>query len=372
MKIAVVGAGITGCTIANLLSNLIDKTSNRLYDIDLYESTDTIGGACQDTIEDNAYLQVHGSHIFHTKNKEVWDYLSQFTHWLPYQHKVKALVNGYYVPVPFNYTSLEILYPEEAQQVKDALMYGQEYTFEKLQSLNNELLNSLAYNIFTQIFKNYSKKQWNKDIKPEDIKRVKAYRSSYDDNYFSNQMQGIPLQGFNVMFNKMIYNSNISLKLETVFSLNDVSLYDYVFYTGSIDQLFDYQFGQLPYRSCTFVSVLTEASHVFDRPVTNFPNDYDYTRVHDYSYYLPSSNKSWCALEYPCDYTEGVNERYYPLKEGIDLYSKYFDYSKENYPNIMYVGRLGTYRYLDMDAAVYDAMTTVKDFTNMLKEKVNS
>lgn len=370
LKIAIVGAGITGVTVANILSKLN-------HSIFLFDKNDKIGGACSDEMKNDMYLQHHGSHIFHTNDKEVYDFLSMFTQWLPYQHKVKALLNGVEVPIPFNLNSIEKYLSKSSLDTFESiandidLKYYTEFTLENLLNSNNISFKEMGNLIWTGIFKNYSMKQWGKMPDKSILNRVKAFRYSTDDRYFTDKYQGIPFNGFSNMMIKMLHMPNIYVFTKTTPTIEDLSEMDYVIYTGSIDELFNYKFGVLPYRTCDFTYTTSPNRKEQSAAVINYPNDYEFTRSHDYSWYMPSSKGSILAYEYPKDFSiDDTNDnRYYPIqeKENIELYQKYLDYAKEQLPNFYFIGRLGSYKYLNMDIAVRNAL----DFTKLFIEETN-
>lgn len=360
-KVCIVGAGITGCTIARLLAE-------QGAHIDLIEKTLYIGGACTDTNPSlsDSYHQLHGSHIFHTNNEDVWKFLSRFTKWFPYQHKVKALIDGNLAPVPFNLNSLKSLNDRFVEDIYGSLksyQYGKEFTLEELTNSNDMTLRALGTYIYENVFKTYSTKQWGKIPKESTLNRVKAFRFSKDDRYFLDKYQGIPAFGFSDMMLSMITHNNIEFSKCTEFNKKLINKYDHVIYTGSIDELFDYEFGELPYRTCRFSVNYSKFNKVQESAVINYTKDYDFTRTHDYSWYTNGAKSSVIATEYPEDFNKNnsFHVRYYPIdtKENRELYMKYRTHALKVYPNMIFAGRLGAYHYYNMDRAVEQAFELV-------------
>ena len=361
-NILIVGSGITGSTIARILAD-------NGYHITVVEQSQVLGGACTDAFENGYYIQKHGSHIFHTNNAGVWNFLSQFTRWLPYHHKVKALTQGSYIPVPYNLNSIKMLVADEfISTIQNILFednnYGTEFTLKELKEHKSQEIRDFAEHIEQNVFKGYSLKQWGKMPTEDVLNRLKAFRLSKDDRYFLDTYQGIPELGFTNMIYGMLNHDNIKVETGRVAGLNEFDKYDYVFYTGSIDGLFNYKFGRLPYRTCTFkYGVGTGRRIQQEGAVINYPNDYDYTRTHDYSWYIPHCEKACIATEYPEEYN-GKGERYYPIQteENQELYKSYLELAYHTYPRLAFAGRLGTYKYLNMDKAVEQAYEIVSKF----------
>lgn len=359
MSILVVGAGISGATVANILSK-----KNKVVVID---SSDHIAGNCYDYRDENGIMiHKYGSHIFHTSNKDVWDFLSQFTSFNTYMHKVIGLVDGNEVPIPFNFNTIWKVFPKTmAESIEKKLLSNYKYDTKipimEFMTQDDPELRFLAEYIYENVFLHYTEKQWG--YSPDNIDgavtaRVPVYLSR-DDRYFQDRFQGIPLEGYTKMIRRMLDQPNIEVKLNTPFTKEMVNDFDRVFYTGSIDELMDYENGPLPYRSVHFKMETYECEHYLPNSVINYPNNYDFTRIHEYKYYLnDKSVKTVIAKEYSEDFVIGKNERFYPIPkdENIGLYNKYLDAAKKKYPNMIFLGRLGDYKYYDMDKAVLKAL----------------
>lgn len=366
-NIAVVGAGISGATVARLLAE-------QGYIVHVYEQNQNVGGACEDKLEptNESYIQYHGSHIFHTNNKEVWDFVSRFTTWSPYIHKVKAMIDGNLFSLPLNWNDCDKL-PHNIwytlQDVEELELDKEppyEYTLDDFANSDIDCFKDVADYIFKNVFEYYSTKQWGEIPDKSVLARVKAYRNSYDERYFTDKYQGIPVAGFTTMIHYMLRHLNIGMRYHK-FTKEYISSssYDYIFYSGSVDELMDYKYGELPYRTCKFTYTTLDHPKHQEAAVINYTQNYDFTRTHDYSWYLPV-NKAILAKEYPkqFDRHNSLQTRYYPINkpENKELYQKYCNKLKEIAPNVILIGRLGLYQYLDMDKAIAKSFEIVKEF----------
>ena len=360
----IVGAGVSGATVANLLS--------KEHDVTVIDSSDYIAGNCFDYRDDNGIMiHKYGSHIFHTSNKEIWDFLSQYTGFNTYMHKVVGLVGGNEVPIPFNFNTIQRIFPKTlADSIERKLLekykYDTKIPIMEFMKQNDDELRFLAEYIYENVFLHYTEKQWGKS--PDEIDgavtaRVPVYLSR-DDRYFQDRFQGIPLEGYTKMIENMLDQPNITVKLRTSFKDIDPSGYDKIFYTGPIDELMDYCFGPLPYRSVRFKFEEYDRGHYQSNSVVNYPNNYDFTRIHEYKYYLNDrSDRTVIAKEYSEDFVPGKNDRFYPIptEDNIALYNKYLGAAKEKYPNMYFLGRLGDYKYYDMEKAIARAFEVYKE-----------
>lgn len=361
-KALVVGAGISGATIARLLNN-----AN--FDVTVIEQTNKIGGTCSDAFKSCAYIQNHGSHIFHTNDKDVMAFLSPYMELRPYMHKVKGLINGELVPIPINVNSLEKLYTKDyIDDFTESIYEYENYSFEKLRKVS-KVTELLADWIYNNVFRFYSQKQWGKIPDASTLSRVKAFRYSKDDRYFLDKWQGLPAQGFTALIRDIITkDTTIPIYSNTEADASVFKDYDVVFYTGTIDKLFNFKLGKLPYRTCKFKYEFLPVYKSQEAAVINYTQDYDFTRSHDYSWYFPSQN-SYIAYEYPKQHESEDEPRYYPIKEdeNLKLYEDYKELLAKEYPNVIPAGRLGTYQYLDMDKAIKQAI----DLTTMYLKSIN-
>ena len=358
--ILVVGAGFSGATIANLLA---EKSNEKVLIIDKKKH---IGGNCYD-YRDKTGIMIHayGTHVFHTKSEKVWNYLKQFTDFNTYMHKVVGLIDGIETHIPFNFNSLYDVFPKSyaellEQKLLDNFNINTKVPILEFQKQDDDDLKYLANYVYQKIFLYYTTKQWGatpKDVDDAVTARVPVYLSK-DDRYFQDRFQGIPLEGYTQVIKNMLKNKNIKVKLNTDFKDVNWKKFDKVFFTGSIDEFFNYKYGQLPYRSVSFKLETHNKEFYQSCACVNYPSNYDFTRIHEYKYFLDDkSDKTVIAKEYSEEFELGKNERYYPIpnEDNFDLYHKYL-YEAEKYPNVFFLGRLGDYKYYNMDAAIKRAL----------------
>lgn len=363
----VVGAGVFGATVAERLS----AAGKKVLVIDEREN---VGGNVYSYTDEETGIEVHkyGSHIFHTEHDDVWDYVTKFTDFNDYVHTVNTRHNGKLYPMPINLDTINLLYgaemdaaeaerfvAEEAKRDAERLGIKEPRNFEEK---GISLVGEKLYDVF---LKNYTEKQWNtsaKNLSAEILKRIPV-RFSHDNRYFMTaKHQGIPVDGYTKMVENML--SNVDVKLKTSFKdiEKDLPADIKIIYCGQVDELFDYCYGVLPYRSLRFEVKKTEDG-LGEAVINEADADVLYTRAHDYKYYqihqpdVIKQRTSIVAREYPADFEKG-GEAYYPVNndESEALYLKYVDLVHEKYPNMILGGRLGAFRYWDMDVAIKNAL----------------
>lgn len=369
-KVLVVGAGLSGATIARLLA---EQGKN----VTVIDRRASIGGNVYDYKDKNGILvQQYGPHIFHTKEKEVFDFLSRWTEWVPYEHRVLANIKGKLVPVPFNLTSLFKLYsPEKAENIKKILIdevgLDKKVPILTLKQHENAEIRKFADFVYKNIFYIYTTKQWG--IKPEDLgetvmNRVPVY-VSYEDRYFVDDYQYMPTKGFTEMVSNILRHPNIKLKLkndalkvirldEGKIYLNDREFDGTLIYTGCIEELFNYKFGKLPYRSLKFKFITKNKTSYQQAAVVNYTTSARFTRISEFTKFAcEPKDKTVIVKEYPKKFKPGKNIPYYPipLEKNYEVYSKYREEANK-YSNLLLLGRLADYKYINMDIAVLNAM----------------
>lgn len=368
MSNLIVGCGISGITLANLLaSNLKEK-------VIIIDKRDHIGGNCYDYEIENIYVHKYGAHIFHTNDKKIWNYLSQFTKWYPYMHKVLGYVDGKHIPIPFNLNSIrECFSPKISDNIINKLIehykFGANITLETLKKTKDEDLLFLYNYIYNKIFKNYTEKQWNKPIDELSIEIINRIpiRINYDDRYFTDIYQGIPLNGYTNMFKQMLDNDLIEVKLKTSFTdfmkSETINNFKRVFYSGPVDEFYEYSFGKLEYRSLIFDTQLLNKKKFQSNSVINYPNNYDWTRIIEHKYFL-NTNSEYTLITYEYPQKKDINnEPYYPVlnDSNIELYKKYTKINQNN--EIYFIGRLGQFKYYNMDDAIKNVFKLFDDIS---------
>ena len=360
IKNLVVGCGLSGITVAQQLAQ-------RGEDVLIIDAKTHIGGNSYDFYDKNGIcIHQYGTHIFHTNLKPVWEYVSRFTSWVPYMHRVKGLVDGQEIPIPFNLESIAQVFPAAmAACLTDKLVsrfgFNVKVPILKLRATQDKDLEFLADYIYEKIFLHYTQKQWGltpEELDPGVTGRVPVYISR-DNRYFQDIYQGIPAQGYTAMMQNMLNTPRICVQLDTPFhAVKDTLTWERLFYTGSIDEFFDYKYGELPYRSLHFDFVEYNREYFQDNAVINYPCNYDFTRIGEYKYFLnDKSPHTVVSYEYPCAFKRGKNERYYPIvkAENQALYNKYLA-EAQTLPHTYFLGRLGDYTYYNMDQAIYRAL----------------
>jgi len=360
-KILIVGAGITGITLAeNLMSQ-----KKRVF---IIEKRNHIGGNCYDyRNKDGIIVQKYGPHVFHTNHKDVWQYLSKFTEWIDYEHEVLGFINNKFAPIPFNLDSLEKLFPpKKAKELEEKLInifgYNQKVPILELKKTTDRDLKDLADFIYKKIFLGYTQKQWG--VKPEEIDESVMNRvpviTSRDNRYFQDEYQGIPKNGYTAMFKNMLKNNHIAIKTNTIYqAARDNNNFDFIFYTGPIDEFFNYKFGKLNYRKLKINFKTINKKNYQPSAVVNYPNKkYKFTRITEFKkFYNKKSNKTVIAYEYPGD--KGFLAWNTLDEKNKKLLKKYQEEIKK-LKNIHFIGRLAEYKYYDMDDAVKNVLNIFK------------
>lgn len=359
VKNLVVGAGFSGATIAALIANRLDE------EVVVIDKKDHIAGNCYDfKDENNIMIHKYGSHIFHTNSEKVWEFVRHFTKFNTYMHKVYAVIDGVETTIPFNFNTLYDVFPATlARRLEIKLLkkfeLNKKVPILEFQKQDDEDLKFLANYVYEKVFLHYTNKQWG--TSPEDVDsavtaRVPVYLSK-DNRYFQDKYQGIPTEGYTKLVEKMLDNKNIEVELNTDFK-GIKGDFKRIFYTGAIDEYFNYRIGQLPYRSVRFEFETYDREFYQRNSVVNYPCNYDFTRIHEYKHYLnDKSDKTVIAKEYSENFVIGSNERYYPIPkdENTKLYNQYLELAKKE-QNVYFLGRLGDYKYYDMDKAILRAI----------------
>ena len=357
----VVGAGPSGAVIAERIANILGKS------VTVIDKRGHIAGNLYDYVDENGVM-VHryGPHAFHTNSEKIWSYLSNFTKWHIYFHRVNAIVDGVEVPLPFNLNSIDKLFPKEmASRLSDKLIgkygYGMKVPILEMLKENDGDIAFLAKYIYDKVFLGYTQKQWGlspEQIDPSVTARVPVLLSR-DDRYFQDRFQGIPENGYTRMIENMLNNPLIEVRLKTSMSdILDNVKFKHLVYTGPIDEFFGGKYGLLPYRSLDFD--FRSYNKPFFQKVAqlNYPENFDFTRTTEYKHFLQqNTDKTTVSFEYPEQYVPGENEPYYPInsKDSSELLRKYLEEAAK-LNNTTFVGRLADYRYYNMDQVVARAL----------------
>ncbi|MEH2170552.1 MAG: UDP-galactopyranose mutase [Nostoc sp.] len=353
----VVGAGFSGSVIAERLAT---ESGKKVLVVD---KRNHIGGNAYDRYDDHGVLvHKYGPHIFHTNSREVFEYLSRFTKWRSYEHRVLASVDGQLVPIPINLNTINKLYGMnlnsfEVKEFYESLAEPMEY----IRTSEDVVVSKVGRELYEKFFRNYTRKQWGLDPSELDksvIARIPT-RTNRDDRYFTDTYQAMPLHGFTRMFENMLNHPNIKVMLNTDYQeIQKAIPCREMVYSGPVDEYFDYRYGKLPYRSLDFKHETHNTSVFQAAPVINYPNEQLYTRVTEFKY-LTGQEHSKTSIVYEFPKAEG--DPYYPVprSENQEIYKKYKVLADET-PGIYFVGRLATYKYYNMDQCVAQALSVYK------------
>jgi len=365
----IVGAGFAGSVLAERLAS---QHGARVLLIDRRPHVG--GNAYDEPNEDGILYHKYGPHIFHTNSDQVVDYLSQFTEWRPYEHRVRAVVRDKLVPIPINRTTLNTLFGLDLKTDEEAAEYlaSRAEPVDDIKTSEDVVINAVGRVLYELFFQGYTRKQWGLDPSELD-KQVTSRiptRTNTDDRYFGDKFQAMPLNGYTAMFEKMLDHPLIDKRLGTDFrDIKDraFEIADHVIYTGPIDEYFDFRFGKLPYRSLKFDhQTLDEKQHQLVA-VVNYPSpDVPYTRISEYKHLTGQEHpRTTITYEYPS--AEG--DPYYPIPraENQELFKKYEALADQT-DNVTFVGRLATYRYYNMDQIVGQALATFRRMDEKLRQ----
>ncbi len=353
----IVGAGFAGSVLAERLARELNQR------VLIVDKRPHIGGNAYDRYDDHGVLiHPYGPHIFHTNSEDIFEYLSRFTEWRPYQHRVLASVDGQQVPMPINLDTINKLYG------LNLTSFEVEKFFESVAEKKDEIKTSedvvvskVGRELYNKFFRGYTRKQWGLDPSELDSSvtaRVPT-RTNRDDRYFADKFQAMPRHGYTRMFEKMLDHPNIKVMTNTDYrEIVDLVPWKHMVYSGPVDAYFGYKFGKLPYRSLRFEHVNVAKEQFQPVGTVNYPNDYGYTRISEFKHITGQEHPTTSVVyEYPC----ADGDPYYPVPrpENAELYRRY-EAEAENTPNVTFVGRLATYKYYNMDQVVGQALATFK------------
>ncbi|MGL5357617.1 MAG: UDP-galactopyranose mutase [Metamycoplasmataceae bacterium] len=381
-KVIIVGAGISGATIARYLAE-------KNYNIEIYEKRDVVAGHIFDQEIEGIIVQKYGPHIFHTSKEKVIDFISKFMEKNNFNNKVEGFVKGKKIPIPFNFTGIDTFFKDDAEEIKKILLTD----FKNLKSVpilelekhNNPLIKKLSKFIYENIFENYTTKMWG--LKPDEIDKSVTARVpivlSYYDRYFIDPYEGIPIHGFTNVVENILNHKNIKVFLSNdadkkIVFKEDKILFNgednLVIYTGPIDKLFKNEYGILDYRSLKIDIEKLPISQYQETAVVNYPADPKMTRITEFQNFYPEKKRkeyTYISKEYPGAYNPDdkvFNEPYYPLasNKARIKYNRYSQCAKK-YKNLLLLGRLARFEYINMDEAINQALELGEKIINEYK-----
>ena len=365
----VVGAGFAGATIAERLASHAGKK------VLICDKRPHIAGNAYDHYDaDGLLVHKYGPHIFHTNSRDVYDYLSQFTKWRPYQHRVVACVDGQLLPIPINLDTINRMYGTSYTTAELEAFYASvAEPVAQVRTSEDVIVSKVGRELYEKFFRRYTQKQWGLDPSELDASvtaRVPV-RTNRDDRYFTDTYQVMPRHGYTRMFERMLSHKNIKVLLNADYKdiVADIP-HANVIYTGPIDEYFDYRYGPLPYRSIEFQFETINAAQAQPAPVVNYPNENAYTRVTEFKYLTGQEHpKTTIVYEFACD----GGDPYYPVPrpENAALYRRYQALA-EHTPGVHFLGRLGTYKYYNMDQVVAQALTLYAKLTGASRRDVRA
>lgn len=363
-NIACVGAGFSGSVIARELALSGHKVS-------VFDSRSHLAGNChtardQDT---NVMVHVYGPHIFHTSNEEVWNYINQFDEFMPFTNRVKAIYKGRVYPLPINLLTINTFFgkaftPSEAE----AFISSIRSPLASPSNLEEQAISLIGKDLYEAFIKGYTLKQWGRlptNLPASIIKRLPV-RFNYDDNYYPSRFQGMPKNGYTHIVEKILDHPNITVELNTHFKREDADGFDHVFYSGPIDAWFNYSEGDLAYRTLDFLEERHQGDYQGNAVINYSDQDVPWTRISEHKHFSPWEDHQRTVIykEHSRD-CKRSDTPYYPIRLANDKkqLALYVDLALTE-RNVTFIGRLGTYRYLDMHVTIAEALQTARIFLN--------
>ena len=361
-KILIIGAGISGAVLA-------ERYAANGKKVLIIEKRDHIAGNCYDFIDDNGILvSKYGAHLFHTNEREVWQYVNRFAQWYAWEHTVLAKVEDQLVPIPVNRDTVNTLFNLQLKNSEEMEQWLEEnrVKIEYPKNGKEAVLNKVGNTLYEKMFRHYTKKQWDKypeELDASVLDRIPV-RTNTDNRYFSDTYQALPKGGYTKMFENILKHPNITIRLETdYFDIKQqLPSFEKIFYTGPIDRFFEFKHSlieKLEYRSINFVSETINKEFFQENSVINYPGmEVDYTRIIEYKHFGNQLSKKTTIVK---EYTTDEGEPYYPVlnTKNQEIYKKYKEEAAKH-PNIHFVGRLANYKYFNMDQAFKNALDLFK------------
>lgn len=362
-NILVIGAGLYGSVVAHELA----KAG---YKVDIYDKRDHIGGNVYDQKMFGIIVQKYGPHIFHTSNKLIWDYINQFGKFARYTNTPVSIgADGELYNLPFNMNTFTKLYDVKTPKEAIKKINDDREKYQNPNNLEEKAISLVGKKVYNTLIKKYTEKQWGKKATelPESIINRLPVRYTFNNDYYRDDYQGIPINGYTSIIEKMLNHKNINIHLGEALEPDMIlKTKNTIFYSGSLDELLGYRFGKLDYRSLRFETTVLNENNFQGVGVVNNASDEKYTRTIEHKWlggFTLDNNKTVVTREYPCKWQEG-RERYYPIniKENNKKYKQYLEVIHNLYRNIIVGGRLGKYKYLDMSTTIDYALTDVCKF----------
>lgn len=370
LPIAAIGAGFSGSVIAR-------RIAEAGFIVEVFDNRDHAAGNCHTERDPETGVMLHryGPHIFHTDNERVWGYLNQFTSFMPFTNRVKTTSGGKVYSLPINLLTINQFFgkamsPAEAQAFIEEQA---DLSIEDPQTFEEQALRFVGKELYEAFFKGYTQKQWgcSPTQLPASILKRLPVRFNYDDNYFFHKYQGMPRDGYTAIVEKILDHPNISVRLGTQFSRAQVKDYDHVFYSGPIDGYFDYELGRLGYRTLDFREIRADGDFQGCAVMNYGDESVPYTRIAEHKHFSPweQHDKTICFEEHSRACEEG-DIPYYPIRltEEQAMLRDYVEKARGE-TGVSFVGRLGTYRYLDMDVTIAEALEASERFLTLREQR---
>ena len=363
-RLLMVGAGLSGAVIGRHLAEAG-------YDITVVDARPHIGGNCHTERDTDTGVMVHiyGPHIFHTDDAEVWDYVNAFQTFMPYKNRVKTTSRGQVFSLPVNLHTINQFFGQTMRPDEARAFITEEQadtSIEDPQTFEEQAMRFVGRDLYEAFFKGYTMKQWGchpSELPASILKRLPV-RFNYDDNYFFHKYQGMPENGYTDMIGKILDHERIEVKLETVFDRSQAGDYDHVFYSGPLDGWFDFELGRLGYRTLDFERFTYDGDYQGCAVMNYGEVDVPFTRITEHKHFSPweEHEGSVCYREFSRA-AEPEDIPYYPIRQVAEkaLLSDYVKLAEAT-SGVTFVGRLGTYRYLDMDVTIREALDTARGF----------
>ena len=367
-NIAVVGAGFSGSVIARELAEAG-------LNITVFDERSHVAGNCytERNLETNVNVHVYGPHIFNTNNKRIWDYANKFGKFIPFINRVKTIYDGRVYTLPINLLTInsffgKCLSPAQAKEFIDSVS---DSSIINPSNFEEQALRFVGNDLYEAFFKGYTEKQWgvNPTELPASILKRLPIRFNYDDNYYNSSYQGIPIDGYTKIVSNILDHPNIRLNLDARFLRNNSNMYDHVFYSGPIDGWFSYSEGRLGYRTLDFIAENHEGDYQGNAVINYASAEIPFTRISEHKHFAPwETHKKTTVFKEFSRYCGSDDIPYYPIRlaQEKNMLLKYIHLAKQE-TGVTFVGRLGTYRYLDMHICIEEALATAELFLSNIQ-----